>query len=180
MTISWRRQFQTLWTKLCGPSWHANKMKSSCIMVTLCGTVRTRFCVKPSSIHWFHTRINVVAACHIRVEDVTVWQTCFPETNYSARFERTHGLILHPSSSTRHTCVSFYVYISFGGSELTEQCITMTLLETQETSLCIRYFSGNVINYWCYIDLNISRLWIRSGHFILFMNNNVFIKIVCE
>ena len=98
--------------------------------------------------------------------NVTVWQTCFPETNHSAPFECTHLLILRPFAS-RHTCTSFHVSTLFGSSALTEQGITLTLLVTQEMSLlglCIRHLSGNVITYWWYTGLYISQVWSCSDH----------------
>ena len=36
--------------------------------VTLRGPVPARRCARPSSMHWFHTRITVVAACPVRAE----------------------------------------------------------------------------------------------------------------
>ena len=57
-----------------------------------------------------------------------VCKTCFPETKHSAPFEFTHLLILHPSTSIRHNCISFYVSASFENSPLTEQGIILTLL----------------------------------------------------
>ena len=82
--------------------------------------------------------------------NVTVWQTCFPETNHSAPFECNHVLILHPFTSTRHTCTSFHVSTLFGSSVLAEQGLTLILLVTREPSLlglCVRHLSRNVINY---------------------------------
>ena len=66
--------------------------------------------------------------------NVTVWQTCLPETNHSAPFVCTHLLIFRPFTSTRHTCTGFHVSPLFGSSALTEQGITLTLLVTQEIS----------------------------------------------
>ena len=80
--------------------------------------------------------------------NVTVGQTCFPETNHSASFECTHMPILRPFTSTRHTCNSFHFSTLCGSSALTEQGITLTLLVTPEMSLlglCVRHLSGNVI-----------------------------------
>ena len=39
---------------------------SSHAVVTLCGSVPARLCVRPSSLHWFHIRITVIAACPVR------------------------------------------------------------------------------------------------------------------
>ena len=81
--------------------------------------------------------------------NVMVWQTSFLETNYSASFECTHLLILRPFASTRHTCTSFHVSTLFGSSELSEQCITLTMLMTHEMSLlglCVSHLSEIVRN----------------------------------
>ena len=72
------------------------------------------------------------------------------------------------SMSTKHTCISFHVFTSFGSSALSEQGITLSLLVTQEMlllDLCVCHFSGNVINY-----LQISRIWIHSGQFFLMLH----------
>ena len=101
--------------------------------------------------------------------NVTVSQTCFPETNHSDPFECTHLLILHPFTSTRHTCTSLHVSTLFGSSALTEQGITLTLLVSQEMSLlglCVCHMSGNLINYLWYIGLHISQVWSRLDHSI--------------
>ena len=39
--------------------------KKACTFLATCGQAARR-CVRPSSIHWFHTRITVVAACPVR------------------------------------------------------------------------------------------------------------------
>ena len=35
-------------------------------LVTLRGPVPARLCVRPSPLHWIHTRINVIAVCPVR------------------------------------------------------------------------------------------------------------------
>ena len=117
------------------------RWRSSRAAVKLRGTVPAPFCVRPSSLHWFHTRITVVATCPVRA--------AMSRYKKPAPFECTHLLILRPFASTRHTCTSFHVSTLFGNSALTEQGITLTLLVTQEMSLlglCVRHLSGNVIN----------------------------------
>ena len=42
------------------------RMRSSRAVDTLRGPVPTRLCVQSSSLHWFHIRITVVAACPVR------------------------------------------------------------------------------------------------------------------
>ena len=109
--------------------------------------------------------------------NVTVRQTCFPETNHSAAFECTHLLILHPLALTRHTCTSFHVSTLFGSSAL-NQGISLTLLVKQEMSLLdLCLLSGNVINYWWYTGLHVSQVWSHSDHSVwvaLFINSSVF------
>ena len=60
---------------------------SSRAVVTLHGPIPTRLCVRPSSFHWFHTRITVVAACHAQVamsrydKPASRWPTILPRSN---------------------------------------------------------------------------------------------------
>ena len=87
-----------------------------------------------SSIHTtpFYTLVPYTHHCHCSVprtnRNVMASQTYSP-------FELIHLLILRPSTSTRHVCISFHVSIFFGNSTLSEECITVTLLVTQDTSL---------------------------------------------
>ena len=42
------------------------RWRSSRAVGTLRGPVPARLCARPSSLHWFYTRITVVAACPVR------------------------------------------------------------------------------------------------------------------
>ena len=42
------------------------RWRSSRAVVILRSPVSARLCVRPSSLHWFHTRITVIAACPVR------------------------------------------------------------------------------------------------------------------
>ena len=131
------------------------RWQSSHALVTLCGPVPARLCVRSSFLHWFHTHITVIAACPVRAA----------VTRYDKLTSRK--LILLPFASMRHTCTSFHVLTSFGSSTLTEQGITLTLLVRQEMSLLglfVSHLSGNVINYWWYTGLYISQVWSHLDH----------------
>ena len=125
------RSVTTMWTR-----W-----RSSRAVVTLRGPVPASLCVRPSSLHWLHTPIIVVAACPVRAvmsrydKPASRRPTILPRSN-------AHLLILCPFVSTRHICTTFHVWTLFGSSALTEQGITLTLLVTQEISLlglCLRH-----------------------------------------
>ena len=131
------------------------------VVVTLSGPVPARLCARPSSHHWFHTRIAVGSVCPVQAAMSRYDKPASRRPTYYGPFECTHLLILSPFVSTRHTCTSFHVSNLFGSSALTEQGITLTLLVTQEMSLlgiCVRHLSGNVINYWWYTGLHISQV----------------------
>ena len=135
------------------------RWRSSRAVLTLRGSVPARLCVRPSSLHWFHTRITVVAACPIRAAMSRNGKSASRRTTFFAPFECTHLLILRPFSSARHTCTSFHVSTLFGSSSLTEQGITLALLLIEEMSLlglCLRHLSENVINYWWYTGCSIN------------------------
>ena len=137
------------------------RWRSSCAVVTLRGPVPARLCIRPSSLHWFHIRITVIAACPVRA--AMSWYG-------KPASRRPTMLILRLFMSTRHTCTSFHVSTLFGSSALTEQGITLTLLVTQEMSLlglCVCHLSGNVINYWWYTGLHISQILESFGPFHL-------------
>ena len=135
-------------------------------MVTLRGPVPARLNEQPSSLHWLHTRITVVAAFPVRAAMSRYDKSSSRGTTILSR-SNAHLLILRPFALTRHTCTSFHVSTLFGSSALTEQGITLTLLVTQEMSLwglCVCQLSGYVIDYWWYTGLNISQVWSRSDH----------------
>ncbi|KAJ8884681.1 hypothetical protein PR048_016539 [Dryococelus australis] len=58
----------TLWTRLYGLLWPCKQDGGHPDVVKLHGPVPVCRCVRPSSIHWFHTSIIVVAACPVRAE----------------------------------------------------------------------------------------------------------------
>ena len=120
------------------------RWQSSHAVITLSGPVPDRLCIWPSSLHWFHTCITVVAA-------FTVW-TAMSQYDKSASQRPT---ILPLSNAL--TCLYCTLLRRWGKPAL-------TLLVTQEMSLlglCVCHLSGNVINY---TGLHISQVWSRSNH----------------
>ena len=100
---------------------------SSYAVIILRGTVSGYHCVQLSSIHWFYTRIIVIAACSVRTE---MWR-------YDKPASRRPTIIPHLNSLKCQYCalqrrwISFHVSTSFGSSALIEQSITLILLMTQ-------------------------------------------------
>ena len=158
-TNCWSRQVQTRCstptsTQHCGWSYtvhhgHADKMA----VIPCCGHITWSSTCSSLQMIIFSPLFPYMHNCRSSMPcmscNVTVWQTCFPETNHSVPFECTHLLILCPFTSTRRTCTSFHVSTLFGSSALTEQDITLTLLVTKQMSLlglCVCHLSGNVID----------------------------------
>ena len=77
------------------------------IMATLFDTVSAHLCLKPFSIHWFHTHYSC-SSMPCTSQNAMVLQTYFPETNHFALFELTHVLTLCPFTLMRHTYISFH------------------------------------------------------------------------
>ena len=143
------------------------RWRSSHAVVTLRDPVPVRLCVRPSTLHWFRTRITVVSACSERAAMSRHDKPASRRRIILLPFECTHLLILRPFASTRHIYTSFHIPTLFGSSSLSEQGITLTLLVTQEMSLldlCVRHLSGNVINCWWYTGLHTSQVWSHLDH----------------
>ena len=166
-SLQYSKVDSTLWMKLYGPSQpcgqdggHPMLWSHYVVQYLLVSAYNPLLPLVPY-MHNCHSSIPCTS------RNVTLWQTCFPETNHSALFKCTHLLILHPFASMRHTCTSFHVSTLFGSAALTEQGRTLTLLVTQEMpllGLCVCSLSVNVINYWWYTGLHISQVWSRSEH----------------
>ena len=125
----------TLWWSCTVRHDHADKMA----VISCCGHIMWSSTCSSLRMTLFSPLVPHTHKCRSSMpctsRNVTVWQTCFPETNHSFPFECTHLLIFRPFASTRHTCTSFHVSTLFGSSALTEQGITLTLLVSQEMSL---------------------------------------------
>ena len=99
-------------------------------VVSLCGTGPARLCIRPSSLHWLHIRIIVVAACPVRA---AMSRYDKPASRRPTILPRL--LILRPFASMRHSCTSFHISTLFGSSALTEEGITLTLLMTRHVTV---------------------------------------------
>ena len=105
------------WTTMNEAVWSVmeTKGRSSRAVIALSSAVSSHLYILPSSIHWFHTHITVVAA-FLQEPQCNSMTNCFSETNHSVPFELTRLLILLPSKSTKRTCISFHVSTSFESS----------------------------------------------------------------
>ena len=158
-----------LWMKLYSLPWQADKM-----VVIPCYDHIT-WSSTCSSLHTtlFSPLVPYTHNCHSSMHctscNVTVWQSCFPETNHCALFECTHLLILRPFASMRHACTSFHVSTCLEALHWLNKALTLTLLVTRDMSLLdlgVCHLSGNVINYWWYTGLHISQVWSCSDRSI--------------